>query len=233
MELPGRSAHRGQWTIRDLLLLTLSFAVAATIHSHINRTTNPPLNESAIPQIFIFLETINCGVFFYLLLCLRSTKKAFGRYLPQPGHWLIVYLGLTSGCHRIVWYLNILLSANADPDIRFFWYYSISLVVAVAGWLFALIAVIRHTGFWRLFFATLLVPEMLVDILQNRLFAPSQTMYFSSGIELLTGLVLLIPVLADLRKNEQRDWLHWAGIGLGATTFFGYRFILIIWFINR
>ena len=115
----------------------------------------------------------------------------------------------------------------------FAWYSGAQLLFGFVVWLIALFAAIKNNGFWRLCFLLLLVPQWLVLVFDFRVSGPNELPYLSTGLKLLTGICLLIPVVKDVRKCATRDWLHWIGVSLGAIMFIGWQIFAIVWRLNQ
>ena len=199
----GQSERLRPLAILDLIRITTFIALIIALQKLCNRF----IGLTDIYNIPMFSVAVVGGVFFASLFHFVQAKKQFGKYLLAPGYWIITILGAQAVLH-----LAMLIKSACLPGT------SVSFIedgFGLAIWILTLAAAIRNRGWWRIFLIFLLLPIGFISstvLSATGSIGSSQLTWWI--LRLLQAIVLLAPVLSDIRNKVRRNWLHWVGIAM-------------------
>ncbi len=150
--------------------------------------------------------------------------------LRQPGHWILLVVGMQAGIFMLLNFLPLqILDNDFILSIRFF---RTSLLMAMAA-LYATAAWRSRSRRWTVFFAALVMQQIFDSLIPFAFSAvawfqgnPGITVSFVRWTQVGAGILVAIAavtlvaaIILDIRDRQNRDWLHWLGVAIfGIST---------------
>ncbi len=181
----------------------------------------------------VFRQVISCvssaasgaGIVGAFVLLLGKLRRVPGRL--QPGHCCTLIETVTFLLFMTAWLSHVLVRELGLQDSDYFpfdtdnWillaYGSVLIAKAVAYLVTTVL--LRDARRWRVMLGTLSAVYMVTGIgwIGGFFHIPLMSIAAVPLWPLITGGVLLVTVLLDLRRGPRRDWLHWLGVAMIVT----------------
>lgn len=218
--------------ISDLLLLTLTVAVAFGALGHDYRVAFKQFGSNGVALVLVLLDYFSSAVLIFTLLTLGYARLCGRTWQITPGHWLALTTGPVAACGVILTAIRPLVTADSlVPDAwRRACEGSVFIAVLLGTMLLGLLAWRSLANRWRFVFAAVLLLQvsLVTWFAVDTLFALD--MLIISRIHILSGLIhsellvllgILIAAGTDIFLGLRRDWLHYTAclaVGVGSAA---------------
>lgn len=212
--------------IGHLLLWTLGSAIALAVNRVLWDTADMPDWYRSFWDVVQALYGMLAGAALASLMLFAHRRCTRGPAFPtQPGHWLLLVLGL-----------ELLVGWGTFGPLRFYErlaspIYSGQLVPLCEGLVYGSEAIgfvlacvlVRNAVSWQVFFGAAILshaihPGWALFILVSELLGESPPWQSVDGLYVVASigawLLLLAAVGGDLARRRWRDWLHWTGVAV-------------------
>lgn len=215
--------HLLAWTAATAVLLKFSLAMEMIRDARIGPT---PQARHVFVEALGLIGTVGSAAALVGagILLLAKIRRRGGRL--QPGHWLLVIVAAVLLLSLLIWGLQTLaLLAELDgyyPSYPRWWVFarwSLPEILSAGMYFYAALAS-KDGRTWKSCFGVLAAVSFMWGLWYVGLgLSDRPWLWFNFPLgSMIVGLVLLVTVLVDLRHGPRRDWLHWLGVAVVATS---------------
>ena len=207
--------------ILDLMALTAAMAFVFMIQSQWMDVEPQAFNTTAW-LVLSMVAAVPAGIAFASIFWIANQKRITGRFLIQPGHWILASYALDTTFTFAFWLFLFRNSELNSPGLLTPFFASLGLTYFAAGGLMIFGLFFTPIRWWGVI-ASLATSygisgmSFMVNLTMINA-APAPAMHWIAILEYgkfaantICILFLIIAMVVDIRKKTSRDWLHWAG----------------------
>lgn len=214
--------------VSHLLVLTACVGFVLAIQLRAMESMRATFSEQSLELFqFCFMVggSLTDGLALAGLFWLLDWRRRRGRFHLQPGHWLIIFSGVTllvTSATQLL--LRSLISNNWPNNDAIALMMGPSVLQLVVSLFVLGLAVVWTGGVWRCLMVSLLLKSVLdslltILVLNGTSWSYLNWLYYAALVFQIVPILLLIAaVIRDFFRKHRRDWIHYCGVILPVAS---------------